>query len=426
MVQLGTQSDGSPYTRRLTTRTRRLNLTNKDLVSLDLTALAKAPNLETLELGRNPLRTLDLTPLAHCSHLEGLVITAELPVDLAPLAACANLRWLHVHCQQWPTLDLSPLDGLTHFESIHINGDTFITLDLSPLANCPMRSLSLHCPSVRRVTLSPLAACAQLETISIQHTPVQELGLFPWPNLQRLNLLGVPLKAIDLTPLYDSQLGRLWFVEHTLAQVDLTPLVELETLKDVYFKPTPQLALDEVYVHYPKRILSLGVRKYVDLGLCVATGRFTRLKILLRLLKQRTPVVEQVYHTMDEPTFWRLIEDARRGAADGEHDMASELMCRLWTLNEEDLQRFFELFLHVMGLPGDDVHRAVYQVRGGCSDDTFRDFREWLIAQGRDTFYRVVNAPQVLYEWGESGLGFEQGIISMPLYQVCYARGICV
>ena len=184
--------------------------------------------------------------------------------------------------------------------------------------------------------------------------------------------------------------------------------------------------LDEVYVHYPKRILSPGVRKYADAGLCVATGRFTHLKILLHLLKRRPPVVEEEYHTMDEPTFWRLIEDARRGATDGEYDMTSDLMCRLWTLNEEDLQRFFELFLHVMGLPGDDVHRAVYQVRGGCSDDTFRDFREWLVSQGQETFYRVVNNPRVLYDWGEGRLGFDQGIVSMPLYQVCHARGVCV
>ena len=268
MIQLGIKSDGSPYNRRLTARTRRLNLYNQDLVSVDLTMLAKAPNLESLELGRNPLRTLDLAPLAQCSHLEGLVATAEAPVDLAPLAACANLRWLHVYCQQWPALDLMPLAGLAHFESLYVNGTVLTALDLSPLAHCTtLRSFSLHCPAMRQVALSPLAACAQLETFSLEHTPVQELELFTWPNLQRLNLLRVPLETLDLTPLYNSKLKRFWFVEHTLAELDLTPLVGLETLDDVYFKPALRLLLDEVYVYHPERILSPGVRRYVDAGL---------------------------------------------------------------------------------------------------------------------------------------------------------------
>ena len=175
----------------------------------------------------------------------------------------------------------------------------------------------------------------------------------------------------------------------------------------------------------PERILSPGVRRYVEAGGCVATGRFTRLKVLLHRLMQSLPPAAPPYPTMDAATFWRLIEDARI-AATGGGDMASELMRRLWTLEPETLKHFYDLFWYVMSLPGDEVHRIVYEVRGGCSDDDFLDFREWLLAQGQQTFYRVVNEPQMLRAWGEGGLGFEEGIVSMLLYQVCKARGVRV
>lgn len=423
MTQLGITSDGSPYTKRLTKRTRRLNLYNQDLVSLDLAVLARAPNLEILELGRNPLRTLDLAPLARCPKLQELVITAAAPVDLGPLQQCANLRSLHVHAQQWPALDLAPLAGLAHFESLHVNGSALPTLDLAPLAACPMlRHLSLHCPSLPQVDLAPLAVCSALDTMGIEHTPLTTLELYPWPNLQYLNFLAVPLKSVDLIPLYASRLKRLRFVDHDLTMVDLTPLAELETLSDLFFKPAPLLVLDDVYAHNPKHISSPAVREHVEAGLCAAAGRFTRLKVLLHRFVQQSPSVAQAYPTMDEATFWRLIADTRQDAADG--DLASALMRRLWTLERENLERFFKLFWRIMGRPGEAVHDAVYQVCGGCSDDAFRDFREWLIAQGQETFSLVVNDPDVLDEWGAGGIGFAEGLVSMPLFQVCKARGL--
>ncbi len=427
MAKLGITSDGASFTRRLSSRTRRLKLYKQDLVALDLAAVAsKAPNLETLELGSNPLRALDLTPLTACPHLEGLVITAEAPIDLAPLAECANLRWLHIHAQGWPALDLAPLAGLTHFESLLVHGGAFEALALAPLATCAaLRSLSLHCPALRQTSLAPLAAASQMTSLTLQHTPLTALTLFPWPHFENLNLLAVPITEIDLLPLHAGQLTRFQCVQHALTQVDLTPLVELETLSTLYFQPLPRLLLDDVYVHHPARILSPAVRADVEADLCIATGRGARLKVLLARLRQAPPSVSETmesYAEMDEATFWRLIADAKREApAD---DLPAELVRRLWALPDAALQRFHELFWRVMGQPGFDVHETVFEVRGGCSDDDFIDFREWLITQGRERFYRVVNDPQVLHEWGEGGLGFEEGVISQPLYLMGRVRGV--
>jgi len=428
MAKLGITSDGAPYTRRLSSRTRRLNLYKKDLVALDLAAVAsKAPNLETLELGSNPLRALDLAPLTACPHLEGLVITAEAPIDLAPLAECANLRWLHIHAQGWPALDLAPLAGLAHFESLLVHGGAFEALDLAPLATCAaLRNLSLHCPALRATSLDPLATCSQMTSLTLQHTPLTSLTLFPWPIFQNFNLLAVPITEIDLLPLHAGQLKRFQCVQHALTQVDLTPLVDLETLTTLYFQPLPRLLLDDVYAYHPERILSPAVRADVEAELCIATGWGTRLKVLLERLRQAPSSVPEAQAEtsaeMDEATFWRLIADAQREAPEG--DLPAELVRRLWALPDAALQRFHELFWRVMGQPGFDVHETVFEVRGGCSDDDFIDFREWLITQGRERFYRVVNDPQVLHEWGEGGLGFEEGVISQPLYLVGRARGV--
>jgi hypothetical protein len=43
-----------------------------------------------------------------------------------------------------------------------------------------------------------------------------------------------------------------------------------------------------------------------------------------------------------------------------------------------------------------DLWGAAYIVDGGCSDDSFMDFRSWLIAQGRDFYYSMRSNPDSL------------------------------
>ena len=44
---------------------------------------------------------------------------------------------------------------------------------------------------------------------------------------------------------------------------------------------------------------------------------------------------------------------------------------------------------------------AAAQIRNGCSDDGFEDFRRWLIGLGREAFERVVQEPDRLAELPE-------------------------
>lgn len=188
-------------------------------------------------------------------------------------------------------------------------------------------------------------------------------------------------------------------------------------------EPAPRLLLDDVYVYHPARILSPAARDYVNANACIATGRYTRLNVLVQQLAASPPPRADTA-PVDMAAFWSIIETARDNATGHGSDFAVELTRRLWVLAPTALQQFHDLFWQNMRPLGRDVHHIVYQVRGGCSDDDFLDFRQWLIAQGQVAFQRVVDDPQVLHKWGEGGIGFAEGMISTPLHLVGQTHGV--
>jgi hypothetical protein len=51
---------------------------------------------------------------------------------------------------------------------------------------------------------------------------------------------------------------------------------------------------------------------------------------------------------------------------------------------------------------------------GGCSDDSFMDFRTWLMLQGRDAIEAVVQDPDVLADWHYVESPRVEGLLSIP------------
>ena len=41
---------------------------------------------------------------------------------------------------------------------------------------------------------------------------------------------------------------------------------------------------------------------------------------------------------------------------------------------------------------------AIYIIHGGCGDDSFTDFRDWVISQGKDFYYKTLANPETLVE----------------------------
>ncbi len=104
---------------------------------------------------------------------------------------------------------------------------------------------------------------------------------------------------------------------------------------------------------------------------------------------------------MNVDGFWAVVESAGasldgRTGDDGEA-VAAALVTRLAAISPEDILQFQELFdqLHD-ALYRWDVWAAAYLIGGGCSDDSFIDFRAGAIALGRGWYERVLASPDGL------------------------------
>ncbi|MGW1067964.1 DUF4240 domain-containing protein [Streptomyces aureus] len=101
---------------------------------------------------------------------------------------------------------------------------------------------------------------------------------------------------------------------------------------------------------------------------------------------------------MDTTEFWTVIE-AARSAATEDRPFAEVLTDELATRTKEDILCYQERFDEASGAVYRwDVWAAAYLIGGGCSDDSFMDFRAGLVAQGRDWYERAAASPDRLAE----------------------------
>ncbi|MCX4815257.1 DUF4240 domain-containing protein [Streptomyces sp. NBC_01239] len=100
---------------------------------------------------------------------------------------------------------------------------------------------------------------------------------------------------------------------------------------------------------------------------------------------------------MDIDTFWEIIEAARAEAATAGEPFDAALVKQLACRPQQEILEYAERFdeLHD-ALCRWDVWAAAYLIGGGCSDDSFTDFRAGVIALGRDWYHRVDTAPDSL------------------------------
>lgn len=100
---------------------------------------------------------------------------------------------------------------------------------------------------------------------------------------------------------------------------------------------------------------------------------------------------------MDTDRFWQLIDSARATAAAGGEPFDEALVRLLTERPRQEILEYAERFdeLHD-ALYRWDVWAAAYLIGGGCSDDSFTDFRAGVIAQGRDWYERVAAGPDSL------------------------------
>ena len=112
---------------------------------------------------------------------------------------------------------------------------------------------------------------------------------------------------------------------------------------------------------------------------------------------------------MDTDAFWTLVAETRaQAAAANPESVAAEhvdtLTAALQTLSDDEVRHFYRELREVRARANSwDLWAAAYLALGGASDDSFLDFRNWLISHGRVTYERVLADPDSVADltWDE-------------------------
>jgi hypothetical protein len=102
---------------------------------------------------------------------------------------------------------------------------------------------------------------------------------------------------------------------------------------------------------------------------------------------------------MDEDQFWKIIQTTKDNSNGDFEEQQEELTNELRKLTPDDIILFGNSFRYFRGQANTwELWGAIYIIHGGCSDDSFNDFREWVIGQGKDFYYKTIKDPESLVE----------------------------
>ena len=100
---------------------------------------------------------------------------------------------------------------------------------------------------------------------------------------------------------------------------------------------------------------------------------------------------------MNVDAFWQFIDAAKKMAGSDVDARVDALKSVLSLLTAEELQSFQNHYDQQIAVSYRwDLWAAAYIMNGGCSDDGFRYFRDWLISEGRSIFEKALQDPDSL------------------------------
>jgi hypothetical protein len=100
---------------------------------------------------------------------------------------------------------------------------------------------------------------------------------------------------------------------------------------------------------------------------------------------------------MNIESFWKIIDSAKEMAeqdVDARIDTLRTLLSHLTPAELQSFQNHYDEQIRVSYRWG--LWAAAYIINGGCSDDGFRYFRDWLISEGRSVFEAALKDPDSL------------------------------
>ena len=108
--------------------------------------------------------------------------------------------------------------------------------------------------------------------------------------------------------------------------------------------------------------------------------------------------------TLDDDRFWAFIAAARDAAGDDVDDRVGGLEQVLLTQHPDDVAAFQHKYDELLARACRwDLWGAAYLMNGGCSDDGFRYFRDWLISEGEAVFEAALADPDSLADVAQDG-----------------------
>jgi hypothetical protein len=100
---------------------------------------------------------------------------------------------------------------------------------------------------------------------------------------------------------------------------------------------------------------------------------------------------------VDEAQFWDLVQRTHDAAGNDMDRKCEVLKAEIGMSSKNDANDFAVLFDTMMDRAySHKLWGAAYVIHGGCSDDTFDDFRSSLISRGRVGFERAIADPESL------------------------------
>ena len=107
--------------------------------------------------------------------------------------------------------------------------------------------------------------------------------------------------------------------------------------------------------------------------------------------------------TMNEEVFWNLIQKSRIASNNNYQLQISSLKNILLELEPDKIEKFNNTFTKLSALTYDyKLWGAAYVINGGCSEDCFDYFRQYLIGQGKEKFYQTLKDPESCVGWIKS------------------------
>ena len=125
---------------------------------------------------------------------------------------------------------------------------------------------------------------------------------------------------------------------------------------------------------------------------------------------EKDPVIEKSAEMLDESIYWNIVEKSLK-YKNNQDDQEEFLIKEIEKLSPKEIIGFrlrTDKFLY--DTYNSEMWCAAYIMNGGCSDDGFEYFRNWVISRGKDVFYKAKENPDSLiseYIEGEEFYDFE-------------------